>query len=139
MGGVSQGISTISPERIGPGLPDGAAGAVANFSDSLGKDPTEPTEARPDGRGLSSGSLRSLAAIRDCRIQQGRWLREALTVLLRDAESKGREPRAKELQWRLGEAGEPGQAYLKAAGYPQLRTVQFHLKAIRLERLQRCA
>lgn len=136
MSGVSQEISTISPERTAPGPPDAGTGAVANFPDSLRKELTEPTEARPDGRGLSSGSLRSLEAIRERRIQQGRWLREALAHLLADAKVKGRNPGAKELQWRLEEAGEAGALYLAAAGYPNLRTVQRHLKAIRATTFQ---
>lgn len=113
MGGVSQEISTIFPAK-----------------------PTEPGLCQ---RGRSAGSLRCLEENRARLAEQGRLLHEALTTLLDAAEAKGRRPKAKELQWRLADAGEPGRAYLEMAGYPQLRTVQLHLKVIRAERLQRCA
>lgn len=88
-------------------------------------------------RGTSPGSQRALAASRARRIQQGKWLREALTALLDAAEALGRSPKAKELQWALKDAGPAGQAYLEAAGYPDLRVVQQHLKVIRAARSQR--
>lgn len=90
-------------------------------------------------RGLSTNSRRNLSENRARRIQQGIWLRDALTILLDAAEAKGSKPRAKELLWALGDAGEPGMRYLDACGYPNLRNVQLHLKAIRTARIQKFA
>ncbi|MDR2214623.1 MAG: hypothetical protein LBE59_02140 [Nevskiaceae bacterium] len=60
-------------------------------------------------------------------------LREALRFLWVKDEASGRHPPAKTLQWGLKNAGDAGQAYLSAYGYPNLRCVQQHLKAIRAE------
>lgn len=84
-------------------------------------------------KGKAAGSIRALELQRANRSRESQMLRESLRLLWGVAAARGEKPTAKQLQWRIDQAGSVGDQYLRLAGYPSLRSVQRHLKAIHQE------